>query len=202
MNVSEFTITLDREEDLLDSIGLICKNVDFISENLNARWKRGNEDFKDLQFEDLNILRIANRKIEILSNMYENIERNNEVDEVLYKKEVWLRRKSVDNLIKLLKVEEDDLLDELLALNRRIWIKNKQKREREDDYINICEKNSGLNIEKKVLEMKLKELSLEVYLTQIEIETQSQCIQSLRSQLSSPAESPRFLSICSPLFQQ
>ena len=86
MNVSEFTITLDREEDLLDSIGLICKNVDFISENLNARWKRGNEDFKDLQFEDLDILRIANRKIEILSNMYENIERNNEVDEVLYKK--------------------------------------------------------------------------------------------------------------------
>ena len=163
------------------------------------RWKKGNED---LQFEDLDILRIANRKIETLSKMYDNIDRNNELDEVIYKKEVWLKRNSVNNLIKLLKSEEDDLLDELLTLNKRIWRKNKQKREIEDEYISTYEENSSLNIEKKVLEMKIKELSLEVYLTQIEIETQNKCIQSLKSQLSSPAESPRLLSICSPFFKQ
>jgi hypothetical protein len=182
MSVSQFQITLDGEEDLLDCLDLIFRNVDQCFECLRCRdsfnWTlNGFRKSEDLES--------ANEKLVGLSKIYQRFDDQLDLSSIFSRSEVYLSKTCANYLLKMIQIESEDNLPVFLYLHKKIWAISKKIRFNEDRRKEILEENSDLKQSLKSAEMRFKELSLDLFLLKIEIDTQLACLTSLQWHQSS-----------------
>lgn len=185
MQISEFQLTLDEENDLFDSLQQIVKNLKVCNTVLLTRIPVIiNQNFKkpeNLLMEPPNSMQVlckAQRLLLEIADFFRFLPFPDLFISILSRSSVYIPKQSADLLLKVLSHSAEDNLPEFFVVSNQIWKAKKQGRRLEDEYLAEQEINKELVIRAKQHLLRLNQIKLDLGLVKTEINTLTMCIQS------------------------